>query len=178
VRQFAFEFAAMVVASTTMVMAVLAAGSSVTPVDSALVLPALPLASRDDTQGCRMGELSGRADHAIRAVAMLCQHESRRLVSFKIEGLAPGMPYTIRLGFMPIAASCDEPPCVPMSLLGESQGGSTELLGEYVTSSSGQLMVTDTRHQADLAADVSSPTMLVQRSTPAGPLTVATIPIP
>jgi hypothetical protein len=144
VPRFGFEPVTMALSATTMAVMVLLVGYSIDETSQPTALLSRPTeGSGDDPGSCQRTVLTPRLNRAVSGAALLCVSGTETRLTLKASGVAPAARYAIGVSQAPLGVSCGDGPCPPTSLLGDSQGGPVETIGERIATLTGEFEVAD-----------------------------------
>ena len=101
--------------------------------------------------------------------AILCIHRPDHVTTLRLSGLTPDARYVVWAGSGHARAQCEDAPCPPTSLLGDSQGGSLVSLGVRVASPAGALELHSPLRDIRLSSGAQVTLRLVQSGMKTGP---------
>ena len=122
-----------VLAAAVMASMVLLGGAGIEPATRPVLLSDRPREASADAPGsCLSSPLTTWPPSVSEGAATLCDVGRAFRVTVEAPTLAPGEAYAALLTYAPRPAACQDGPCPPTSLLGDSQAGLMDRLGEGV----------------------------------------------
>jgi len=179
VHRFSLDVSFAALAAAVMASMVLLGGAGIEPAAIPVLLPDRPREASGDAPGrCLSAPLTTWPPSPAEGTATLCDVGRTLRVTVEAPMLRPGEPYGARLTYTPRTAACPDGPCPPTSLLGDSQGGLEDQLGDGVVPPSRTIELFRDGLDLRLLGGVQISLLLLPRSDQASPLARAMFIVP
>ena len=167
------------VAAAMMASMALVGGIGIEPAAMPVLLSDRPReASGDAEDWCVSAPLTTSPPSDAEGTATLCDVGRAFRVTVAAPMLAPGESYAALLIYAPRPAVCQDGPCPPTSLLGDSQAGIADRLGDGVVPLSRTIELSYNGRDLRLLGGVQTSLLLLPRTDQASPLARATFIVP